>query len=129
MRFTKIPLIATLMAVALSLLIVLPALAQVSGDRTDGRDSTGNWLDVRVAANLNDVQGRMSDADDYTDPDRTPTRWTVVPRCTSNGPFDAKDTYFNRNLYVSNDKKAYNTILITAAVADDERGNPKEPSR
>ena len=54
MRFTKIPLIATLMAVALSLLIVLPTLAQVSGDRTDGRLSVGDWIDVRVADKLDD---------------------------------------------------------------------------
>ena len=42
------------MAVALSLLIVLPTLAQVSGDRTDGRLSVGSWVDVRVADNLAD---------------------------------------------------------------------------
>ena len=37
MRFTKIPLIATLMAVALSLLIVLPGYRADYGDITDGR--------------------------------------------------------------------------------------------
>ena len=46
------------MAVALSLLIVLPTLAQVSGDRTDGRLSVGSWIDVRVADNVDDLDNR-----------------------------------------------------------------------
>ena len=61
MRFTKIPLIATLMAVALSLLIVLPTLAQVSGDRTDGRLSVGQYVDVRVADNVDDLDNKPRD--------------------------------------------------------------------
>ena len=49
MRFTKIPLIATLMAVALSLLIVLPGLAQTSGyDDPQGKLSSGADLTVEV---------------------------------------------------------------------------------
>ena len=49
MRFTKIPLIATLMAVALSLLIVLPALGQASDfDDPRGTLSSGSDLTVEV---------------------------------------------------------------------------------
>ena len=32
--------------------------------------------------------------------------------------FDAKDTYFNGDLYISNGEDAFNTILITAAVVE-----------
>ncbi len=118
MRFTKIPLIATLMAVALSLLIVLPTLAQVSGDRTDGRLSAGSWVDARVASNLDDL-------------DRTATAAGTadIPASIDTGVasyavagFDARDTYFNGDLYASNDDKAYNTVLITARVAENTAG-------
>ena len=108
MRFTKIPLIATLMAVALSLLIVLPTLAQVSGDRTDGRLSVGTWLDVRVADNLDDVA----------------TGETTIGTTFRANNFDARDTYFDGNLYISNDAEsdgAFNTILISAAINDADR--------
>ncbi len=117
MRFTKIPLIATLMAVALSLLIVLPTLAQVSGDRTDGRQSVGDWMDVRVADKL---AGDIDDATADTTRVRTSTAYAVGADA-----YDAKDTYFNGDIYVSNDAdddaNAYNTILITAAVPDSDR--------
>ncbi len=135
MRFTKIPLIATLMAVALSLLIVLPTLAQVSGDRTDGRQSVGKWLDVRVADDLADILPDGS----------TDTTIGTTARALGATAFDARDTYFDGNLYVSNqagsvhatdprsnaagdtvladyeyafaEAGAYNTVLITASVA------------
>ncbi len=93
------------MAVALSLLIVLPTLAQVSGDRTDGRQSVGSWLDVRVADNLDDIAAGET------------TIGTATFRAEN---FDARDTYFNGDLYISNDVDAFNTILISAAVADDD---------
>ena len=58
MRFTKIPLIATLMAVALSLLIVLPGLAQSQDyDDTRGMLSSGDSLTVEVLDNDEDVAG------------------------------------------------------------------------
>ena len=120
MRFTKIPLIATLMAVALSLLIVLPTLAQVSGDRTDGRLSVGSWLDVRVADNIDDLDntpgndlpgtGGTAQIEDEAN------AWATAEGGTA---FAARDTYFNGSLYVSNKEKAYNTILITARVDGD----------
>ena len=117
MRFTKIPLIATLMAVALSLLIVLPTLAQVSGDRTDGRLSVGDWVDVRVADNLDDIE---SDATAV----RTSGKAYAVNTATGTDPandFQAQDTYFNGDLYISNATDAFNTILISAAVPDNDR--------
>ena len=55
MRFSKAPLIATLMAVALSLLVILPALAEDS-IKTDGQLSKGEVTRDRV------VVGVFSDA-------------------------------------------------------------------
>ncbi len=84
MRFTKIPLIATLMAVALSLLIVLPALGQTSGyDDTRGTLASGSNLHVFVLD------------DDAADVVRDTS---TLPRITGG----VADTYFNGNLYVSN---------------------------
>ncbi len=118
MRFTKIPLIATLMAVALSLLIVLPTLAQVSGDRTDGRLSVGDWIDVRVADNLDDLNNLPNE--DTPAPASIAESADAWATAAGGGAFDARDTYFKGNLYVSNKEKAYNTILITAKVSDQE---------
>ena len=106
-RFTKIPLIATLMAVALSLLIVLPALA-VSGERTNGRLASGDWVDVRVADDVNDIAGGT-------------TIGATGAHATGNNAFDARDTFFDGTLYISNQKSAYNTILITAKAPDSAR--------
>ena len=84
MRFTKIPLIATLMAVALSLLIVLPVLAQARDyDDTRGTLSSGSGLKVDVLKGDTDT--------------------------------DMADSYFNGNLYVSNDDEANFRVMITAA--------------
>ncbi len=91
MRFTKIPLIATLMAVALSLLIVLPGLAQSQGyDDTRGQLSSGSSLVVAVLSG---------------NPDDTATASVDESISTS---------YFNGNLYVSNDDDALNMVRITA---------------
>ena len=71
------------MAVALSLLIVLPGLAQSSGfDDPEGTLSSGADLTV-----------------DVTDGD------------------DVAQSYFNGDLYVSNDKDAHNSVRITAEPA------------
>ena len=96
MRFTKIPLIATLMAVALSLLIVLPGLAQTSGyDDTRGKLSSGSSLTVEVEhATRTD-----SDANDNVDE-------TIA------------DSYFNGALYASNDDDAHNIVRIKATGGD-----------
>ncbi len=115
MRFTKIPLIATLMAVALSLLIVLPTLAQVSGDRTDGRLSAGDWIDVRVADNIDDLNNTPDEATPA--PANIGNNDDAWATATGGGAFNARDTYFDGTLYVSNKDDAYNTILITAKVS------------
>ena len=143
MRFTRIPLIATLLAGALSLLVVLPAIAQsTQGVETDGRQSVGGVLEVQVYENIEDIRtrgaaaGAAAAAASATDAivsfaAGTPETATTVSR--GNHPLGLTDladdaandyirvpnprnTYFNGNLYVSNDDDAYNTILITAQV-------------
>ena len=112
------------MAVALSLLIVLPTLAQVSGDRTDGRLSVGDWIDVRVADKLTDDIGggtATSGTESVT------VVSTADASAVGDAGYDAKDTYFNGDLYVSNKEKAFNTILITAKVADGDRAERNDP--
>ena len=92
MRFTKIPLIATLMAVALSLLIVLPALGQAQDyDDTLGTLKSGE-LTVDVLTGATETVGGNQ-----------------VPVVAG--------SKFNRNLYVSNAEGAYNEVRITATVA------------
>ena len=106
------------MAVALSLLIVLPTLAQVSGERTDGRVSVGDWIDVRIADKLTgDI-----DANNATVSESAPAY------AIGDDAYEAKDTYFDDNLYVSNKENAYNTILITAKVADGFLADQNDPS-
>ena len=106
------------MAVALSLLIVLPTLAQVSGDRTDGKLSVGSWIDVRVAANLDDLDKTAASPDGAAGPE------TIASNATSYAVdgFDARDTYFNGDLYISNGEDAFNTVLITARVTSTTTG-------
>ena len=60
MRFSKAPLIATLMAVALSLLVILPALAE----NTDGQVYQGRTLsDELIVAVFDDpADSRQGDA-------------------------------------------------------------------
>ena len=57
MRFTRIPIIATLLAGALSLLFLLPAFGQTTGDleRTEGRERSGD-LEVGVFSTVGDAQ-------------------------------------------------------------------------
>ena len=83
MRFTKIPLIATLMAVALSLLIVIPGLAQ-SYDDTRGMLAGGSNMAVFV---LDDDAAGVERAN------------TTLTDLVTGG---VADTYFNGSLYVSN---------------------------
>ena len=97
MRFTKIPLIATLMAVALSLLIVLPALAQSQNyDDTRGQLKGGANLTVAV----------LSGDPDITTGDNP----NAVDESVAN-------SYFNGSLYVSNSGEALNAVRINATTA------------
>ena len=127
MRFTKIPLIATLMAVALSLLIVLPALGQ-SSDITDGRGGSPDGLSVGVFDDINDAQILKLEESGFSpwpnppgEPDplpyirRTDGTTPPVPNTTAgefgdddpsylmNPGVDPQDTFFRGTLYVSND--------------------------
>ena len=146
MRFTRIPLIATLLAGALSLLVVLPAIAQSTlGVQTDGRLSAAGAFEVQVYSNIADIRTRGIAAATTTfapaaaNPDGETGRTvegasttTVARGDQAMGLSDTVDdvnldygrvpdprnTFFNENLYVSNDKDAFNTILITARVPD-----------
>ena len=152
MRFTRIPLIATLLAGALSLLVILPAIAQsTQGVETDGRLSVAGALEVQVYQNIADIRARglaaattafvatTANSDGETnrrvESSTTPGPVDTVARGdqamglsdTADSGTDAYDygripdprnTYFDGNLYVSNKDTAYNTILITAQVAD-----------
>ena len=91
MRFTRIPLIATLMAVALSLLIVLPALAQ--NDTRGFRDVAHLSVDV--------LKGTATTPNTTTDP-------VVVDG-------NQAESSFNGNLYVSNNAKAHHRVYVAAA--------------
>ena len=80
------------MAVALSLLIVLPGLAQSQGyDDTRGTLSSGSSLTVAV-----DHATRANDS------------------TTDNVDESIADSYFNGSLYVSNDDDAHNIVRISA---------------
>ena len=92
MRFTKIPLIATLMAVALSLLIVLPALASSDNDTRGFR--VIDHLTVEVLEGDETSPG----TDDDADANRTASS-------------------FRDKLYVSNDTGANNRLHVTVAPA------------
>ena len=141
MRFTRIPLIATLLAGALSLLVVLPAIAQsTQGVETDGRQSVGGALEVQVYQNIADIRARgiaaaAAEGNNFGVSGSPPLPTgesdpTIARGHEALGLKDSTDdtandysrtpnprnTYFNGSLYVSNDENAYNTILITAQV-------------
>ncbi len=126
MRFTKIPLIATLMAVALSLLIVLPTLAQQ--DITDGKQGNGvisvgvfdDIADAQVAKlaryttlpngdplNLGDdidaVYAQGGTGDNIVTGGTLGTVADDHPAYLADRRVDPRDTFFQRVLYVSND--------------------------
>ena len=73
MRFTRIPIIATLLAGALSLLFLLPAFGQTTGDleRTEGRERSGD-LEVGVFSTVGDAQVAKLQRTPY--PAGSPTR-------------------------------------------------------
>ena len=132
MRFTKIPLIATLMAVALSLLIVLPALA-VNNERTDGRLNQGS-IEIGVFDDIGDAQlSKFADPDTddnydiFTPVTGTPSQdlgqtndqhvsanETAYLRNRASSP---QDTNFRGTLYVSNNVSGYNTVLVNYTFA------------
>jgi hypothetical protein len=113
-RFSKAPLIATLMAVALSLLIILPALAE----NTDGQVYQGRTLSdeliVGVFADVAETQALEAPVGlsltSSSDLSRSYMKGTPAA--------DPRDTFFNGRLYVSNQAKAFDTVLVTHLVED-----------
>ena len=88
MRFTRIPIIATLLAGALSLLFLLPALGQTTGDleRTEGRERSGA-LEVGVFSSVADAQEAKLKRVAYIAPgESNPTR--VFYQAASSGDTD-----------------------------------------
>ena len=131
MRFTKIPLIATLMAVALSLLIVLPGLAQQTSDITDGKGE-GGPITVGVFANIADAgltKMRAGGGNEEGAAIFIPIAPAPATPPNSMGAHAAtgetahlvsdtsspQDTFFRNTLYVSNNASAFNTVLINVA--------------
>ena len=129
MRFSKAPLIATLMAVALSLLVILPALAE----NTDGHSYQGRTLNDELIVGVFSERGskpRPCRAD--RDPGGAPTALSLesgsLTRAymldtdgadtTTTDAADARDTFFNGKLYVSNQDDAFSTVLVTHLAAD-----------
>ena len=136
MRFSKAPLIATLMAVVLSLLVILPALAE----NTDGHSYQGRTLNdeliVGVFADVAETQIGVMAVDGV----RTPVplslnSWTMRPNLnraymldtdgapTTTDAADARDTFFDGKLYVSNQDDAFSTVLVTHLAADFTQGD------
>ena len=92
MRFTRIPIIATLLAGALSLLFLLPAFGQTTGDleRTEGRERSGD-LEVGVFRNVGDAQVARLKRVEYTaEGESNPTR--VFFQVASSGATDTTIT-------------------------------------
>ncbi len=143
MRFTKIPLIATLMAVALSLLIVLPTIAQTD-ELTDGKQSAG-VITVGVFDDIRDAQLAKLEGSGFAGVTPEPfIPVTGTPALLSNDvtagehanddeaflanrAVDPQNTFFRNTLYVSNSHAndstdfvmtgAFNTVLINVAHA------------
>ena len=144
MRFSKAPLIATLMAVALSLLVILPALA-VDSIKTDGILDKGKAEEGRVVVGVfSDRLDAQYDWQAFTAatppvlvydrddkmliggvfPDATFAAGApayLLDELTTTGgdasaqhPADPRNTLFDGTLYVSNQDDAYNTVLINA---------------
>ena len=84
MRFTKIPLIAILLAGALSLLFLLPAFGQTSGEieRTEGRDTSGDLM-VGVFDDVLDAQTVKLRAAQHTG---RPGQTFYIPGATGDSP-------------------------------------------
>ena len=100
------------MAVVLSLLVILPALAE----NTDGQVYQGRTLSdeliVGVFGSVADSQGGTAGALRVDATQSSRTRAYMVGDDAAN----PEDTFFNGRLYVSNQAKAFNTVLVTHLV-------------
>ena len=112
MRFSKAPLIATLMAVVLSLLVILPALAE----QTDGQFTQGRTLsdELVVGVFANAAESQQTEASLSSVMPYSPSHMLGTdPDVLDDGDADPRDTFFNGRLYVSNQDNAFNTVLVT----------------
>ena len=107
----KAPLLAALAAIALTLLVVLPALAQ-SNEGIVRYGGPPHPLIVAVFADVSDAQ------------DGVPTNGVAAAgQLTTNDDAyilsgaDARNSFFGGSLYISNQADAYNTILITSTMS------------
>ena len=107
----KAPLLAAMATIALTLLVVLPALAQ-SNEGIVRYGGPPHPLIVAVFADVTDAQ------------DGVPTNGVAdVSQLTTNDDAyilsgaDARNSFFGRSLYVSNQADAYNTMLITSTLS------------
>ncbi len=104
------------MAVVLSLLVILPALAEnTDGQATQGRLQSDELI-VGVFADAADAQDKAAGV--------APDALTLALRSDMLGPdlslatddADPRDTFFNGKLYVSNQDDAFSTVLVTHLV-------------
>ena len=111
------------MAVALSLLVILPALAE----NTDGHSYQGRTLNDELIVGVFKNVAETQDCGDVTPvalslESGSLTRaymldTTDADTATTNAA-DARDTFFNGKLYVSNQDDAFSTVLVTHLAAD-----------
>ena len=110
LRFAGVPFLALLAAVALALLTASPAPANI----TEGRSSIGaggSVLVVAVFADTTDAQDRVPSQGVASSGSITAGDAAYI----GNGA-DPRNTFSNNHLYVSNQRAAYDTVLITATV-------------
>ncbi len=111
LRFAGVPLLALFAAVALVLLTASPAPANI----TEGRSSIGSGGSALVVAVFEDVVDAQ---------DGVPSQGVALSGSITAGDAayigngaDPRNTFSGSDLYVSNQRDAYNAVLITATVA------------
>ena len=107
----KAPLLAAMAAIALTLLVVLPVLAQ-SNEGIVRYGGPPHPLIVAVFADVTDAQDGVPTIEVATGGQLTTNDAAYI----LNGA-DARNSFFDRSLYVSNQADAYNTILITSTLS------------
>ena len=128
------------MAVALSLLIVLPGLAQTTAG-TDGRLGSSSGLQIGVFDDIEDAQkAKLRATSDSENSGHTPTPYVSIVLAqgvdyanigTGEGAHnkndrayladrrvDPQNTFFRNTLYVSNNVSAFNTVLVNVKRAE-----------
>ena len=105
------------MAVALSLLVILPALAENTDGKSRKGQTTPNELIVGVFSDVVDSQVGIDDTPVALSLESgSLTRAYMLDTTTSDAASNAadpRDTLFNGKLYVSNKAAAFDTVLVT----------------